>query len=388
MRRAQEEAAVRQKLESLGVLAAGIAHDFNNLLGSILTNAELAETQLAAGYSAVEEIQTIKTVALQAAEIVRELIVYAGQDQADFEPTDVSRLVEEMLHLLKVSISKRAMLKTELGKELPAVLVNPAQIRQILMNLIVNASESFGEKDGVINISSSLVAGYEEPVRCGKVQLPPGEYVQLQVSDTGCGISEAARVRIFDPFFTTKFAGRGLGLSVVQGIVRTRGGAIDVTSTPGQGTTFKILLPCASEQLRRDAGVTIPALGDQAAPTTGTVLFVEDEETLRVAVSKMLRKRGFSVIEAGDGRSAFNLLDSDNVKIDVLLLDMTLPGTPSNELIEEALRIRPDIRIILTSAYQRETVMRGIQSPQIRAFIRKPFRLDEVVPLLRSALAS
>jgi PAS domain S-box-containing protein len=388
IRRAEEEVLVRQKLESLGVLAGGIAHDFNNLLGSILTNAELAETQLTAGCSPVEEIRTIKTVAIRTAEIVRELIVYSGQDQADFEPTDVSLLVEEMLELLKISISKRATLKTNLGKELPAVRANPAQIRQVLMNLIVNASESFGEKDGVINIMTSLTSGCEEPSQYGETQLQQREYVRLQVSDTGCGIAEEARAKIFDPFFTTKFAGRGLGLAVVQGIVRAHEGVIDIRSTPDQGTTFKILLPLASQQLKQDPSTTGRASGEQGASTTATLLFVEDEETLRAAVSKMLRKRGFSVIEAGDGRTASDLLRSHEDKIDVLLLDMTIPGTPSDELVEEAKRIRPDIKIILTSAYPQKMVINRVESPSIRAFIRKPFRLDEIVRLLRDVLAS
>ncbi len=388
IRRAEEEALVRQKLESLGVLAGGIAHDFNNLLGSILTNAELAETQLAAGGSAVEEIGTIKAVAIRTAEIVRELIVYSGQDQADFEPTDVSQLVEEMLELLKISISKRATLKTDLGKKLPAVRANPAQIRQALMNVIVNASESFGEKDGVINIATSLTSGCEEPAQYGETQLQQREYIRLQISDTGCGIAEEARAKIFDPFFTTKFAGRGLGLAVVQGIVRAHEGVIDITSTPGHGTIFKILLPLASQRLKRDPSAASQASGGQSASITATLLFVEDEETLRAAVSKMLRKRGFSVIEAGDGRTASDLLRSHADKIDVLLLDMTIPGTPSDELAAEATRIRPDIKIILTSAYNQKMVMDRIESPTIRGFIRKPFRLDEIVQLMRDVLAS
>ncbi len=386
MRRAEEQALVRQKLESLGVLAGGIAHDFNNLLGSILTNAELAEAQLAAGCSPDEEIRTIKTVAVRTAEIVRALIVYSGQDQADFEPTDLSQLVEEMLQLLKVSISKRATLKSDLYKELPAVRVNPAQIRQILMNLIVNASESFGEKDGVINITTSLVSRREEPAQCEATKLQQSEYVRLQVSDTGCGIAEEARAKIFDPFFTTKFAGRGLGLAVVLGIVRAHGGVIDVTSTPGQGTTFEILLPRTSQQRQRDPVTISQASGEQDAWATATLLFVEDEAALRFAISKMLRKRGLAVIEAGDGRTAFDLLRNHEGKIDVLLLDMTIPGTPSDELVKEARRIRPEIKIILTSAYQQKMVMNRIESPQVRAFIRKPFRFDEVLRLLRDVL--
>jgi len=387
IRRAEEEMLVRQKLESLGVLAGGIAHDFNNLLGSILTNAELAETQLAAGCSPAEEIRTIKTVAIRTAEIVRELIVYSGQDQTDFEPTDVSLLVEEMLELFKISISKRAMLKTNLCKELPTVRANPAQIRQVLMNLIANASESFGEKDGVITVTTALTSGYEVPGHYAETQLQQSEYVRLQVSDTGCGIAEEARARIFDPFFTTKFAGRGLGLAVVQGIIRAHGGVIDIRSTHGQGTAFNILLPLGRHRLKRDSSAVNRASVEQGASITATLLFVEDEETLRDAVSKMLRRRGFSVIEAGDGRTAFDLLRIHADKIDVLLLDMTIPGTPSDELAEEATRIRPDIKIILTSAYPQKMFMNRIESPPIRAFIRKPFRLDEIVQLLKDVLA-
>ncbi|MBV8569512.1 MAG: PAS domain S-box protein [Acidobacteriaceae bacterium] len=381
MRRAQQEAAERQKLESLGVLAGGIAHDFNNLLGSILGNAELAETRLAAGFPAVEEIETIKTVAIRAAEIVRELIIYAGQDQGDAKATDVSHRVEEMLHLLRVSISKRVILKTDLQKDLPEVPLNPAQVGQILMNLIVNASESFGDNDGVITIKTSLV-------RNGGRELTQRDCVRLEVSDNGCGIAEEVRAKIFDPFFTTKFAGRGLGLAVVQGIVRAHEGVVDVRSTPGEGTTFQVLLPCASLLAQEAVAAGTATLREYNDPITRTVLFVDDEETLRFAACRMLRKRNFSVVEAGDGRTAFDLLHTYAGRIDLLLLDMTLPGTPAGELITEASRIRPDTNIILTSAYNKEMVMNGLNAPQIRGFIRKPFRLDELVQLINNVLAA
>lgn len=389
IKRSQEEAFVRQKLESLGVLAEGIAHDFNNLLASILTNAELAEAQLAEGKSPIEEIQTVRAVAIRTAEIVRELFVYSGQDQATLETADVSRLVEEMLQLLKVSISKHAALKTNLAKELPAVRLNSAQIRQILMNLIVNASESLGDKDGTISISTSLASKCEVQASFGKRPIPNGsEYICLQVSDTGHGIPEDVRTKIFDPFFTTKFAGRGLGLSVVEGIVRAHAGAIDVTSALGQGTTFTILLPCVAPENKGGYGIAITGSGENASPASGTVLLIEDEAPLRVAVGKMLRQNGFSVIEAGDGRAAFDILQGNRNNIDALLLDMTLPGIPPNELMEEARRTRPDIKIVLTSAYSQETVMNGIESRVVHAFIRKPFRLGTLTQLLKEVLAA
>jgi PAS domain S-box-containing protein len=221
LRRTQEETLARQKLESLGVLASGVAHDFNNLLGGILAEAELAEAGLAAGCSPAEDLQLIKAIAVRASEIVLELMIFSGQDQAVLEPVNVSQLVAEMLELLKVSISKHAVLQTDLQFNLPPVNGNATQIRQLVMNLVINASEAVGEKGGVIGVSTSYVSSGEDLVQRGIGKLPEGDCVLLEISDTGCGMTEEAKARIFDPFFSSKFAGRGLGLAVVQGIVRT-----------------------------------------------------------------------------------------------------------------------------------------------------------------------
>ena len=345
-KRSSVEAVERQKLESLGVLTSGIAHDFNNLLGSVLADAELAESEAAAGGSPFEQIQRIKAVAVRAAEIVRELMIYSGQDQADFGSVDLSRLVEEMLELLKVSISKHAVLKTDLRKNLPAVRGNAAQIRQIVMNLIINASEALGEKDGVIRVTTSFAGSGRHLSSISAANLPEGDYLRLEVSDTGCGITEEQQTRIFDPFFTTKFAGRGLGLAVVHGIVRANGGAIHLSSTPGQGTTFQLFLPAAGAGVKQNIPSTALDLPAEANGTAATLLLVEDEEMLRTSVSKMLSKRGFSVVGAGDGSAAVDLLRGHPGKIDIILLDMTLPGTPSREVIAEAQRTRPAVKIV------------------------------------------
>jgi PAS domain S-box-containing protein len=380
LRRAQEEAFERQKLESLGVLTGGIAHDFNNLLGSILAEAELAEADLAAGSSPGEQIERIKAVAIRAAEIVRELMIYSGQDKADLGPVDLSRLVGEMLELLRVSISKHAVLKTDLPKDLPAVRGNATQLRQIVMNLIINASEAIGQKDGVVEVSASLTAGGKD--------LPEGDYLRLEVSDTGCGMTEEQKARIFEPFFTTKFAGRGLGLAVVQGIVRAHGGTVNLISAPDQGTRFQILLPCTDKPVEPVRAMSVTATGEPISSAAGTVLLVEDEDTLRRSVSSMLRKRGFAVVEAGDGCAAVDLFRSHQDHIDVILLDITIPGSSSREVMAEARRIRPDIKVILTSAYSRAMVMPSLDAPRISAFIRKPFPLADLVELLRNTLAS
>ena len=383
LKSAQVEAVERQKLESLGALTSGIAHDFNNLLGSVLAEAELAELEVSAGSSPVVQIQRIKAVAVRASEIVRELMIYSGQDQAEFGSVDLSRLVEEMLELLKVSISKHAVLKTELRKHLPAVRGNAAQIRQIVMNLIINASEALGEKDGVIHVTTSLAGGGRHRSTIPSTNLPEGDYLRLEVSDTGCGITEEQRARIFDPFFSTKFAGRGLGLAVVHGIVRAHAGAIQLSSRPGRGTKFQVFLPCAANGPDQN----LASAPDVAVETNGgaaTLLFVEDEESLRTAVSKMLSRRGYSVVGAGDGSAAVHLLRSHPREIDLILLDMTLPGTPSREVIAEAQRTRPAVKVVLTSAYSREMVAQSLEAPIVRGFIRKPFQFGDLLRLLRS----
>lgn len=257
-KRAQEEALARQKLESLGVLASGIAHDFNNLLGGILAQTELAEMELAVGSAPTQELQAIKNVAIRAGEIVRELMVYSGQDQANLDAVDISQLVEEMLELLKISISKHAKVMIDLPKKLPAVRANAVQIRQVVMNLITNASEALGDKEGVISVSTSKVDS-GNPFAVSQPDPSAGGYLRLEVSDTGSGMTAEVLARIFDPFFTTKFAGRGLGLAAVQGIIGSHGGAINVVSASGQGSRFEILLPCIDQPTRETRDVEVPA---------------------------------------------------------------------------------------------------------------------------------
>jgi signal transduction histidine kinase len=292
LKRTHEENLNRQKLESVGVLASGIAHDFNNLLCGILAEAELVEDEIPSGSPALEDVQRIKALAARASEIVRQLMVYAGRETSDFEAIDLSRLVEEMLELLKVSISKRAILKTELEADIPKIRRQAAQLRQIVMNLIIKASEALGEKDGVITVTTSPVTLDKDSG--GVNALQSGDYVRLVVADNGPGISAEQRSKIFDPFFTTKFPGRGLGLAVVQGVVRTHAGAIKLDSTPGHGTTFQIFLPCADETEKGEPIVGGAVVARDMRPASGRVLLIEDEGALRIAVAKMLKKRGFS----------------------------------------------------------------------------------------------
>jgi len=231
LKRTQDEAFSREKLEGLAVLTRGIAHDFNNMMGSILAEAELAETEVADGLSPREEIQQIKAVAIRASEVVRELMIYSGRERATLEMVDLSALVEEMSELLKISISRFAALHIDLSRHLPAVRGNATQLRRIVMNLILNASQAIGAKDGIITLRTSLVVDGQD-------------FVRLEISDTGCGMTEEEKTKIFDPFFTTKPGGHGLGLAVVHGIVQAHDGAINVVSRPEKGTTFEVTFPC------------------------------------------------------------------------------------------------------------------------------------------------
>jgi PAS domain S-box-containing protein len=388
IKRTQEEALFRQKLESVGTLAGGIAHDFNNLLGAVQAQAELGLSELDAGASCREELNAIREVAMRGSEIVRELMIYAGQESAVVEPVDLSMIVAEMLALLKVSVTKRAVIKANLDQKLPAIHASPTQLRQVVMNLITNASDAIGGRDGVIQVVTRRVTLKGEPATTPSSTLSYGHYVQLEVSDTGGGMSRQTQSMVFDPFFSTKSAGRGLGLAVVQGIVRSLGGTIHLTSELGKGTTFQVLLPCAEAEAGAD-GEAMPGAEELVLlPHHGTVLVVEDEGHLRQAVVKMLRKSGLEVLEAADGATARDLLRADGTRIDVILLDMTIPGASSQEIVTEATNVRSNIRVILTSAYSQETVAAAMSSPQIRGFVRKPFQLGELLKTLLSALSS
>jgi len=372
-------------LESLGTLASGIAHDFNNLLGGVLAQAELALAELADGLHPEKELQAIRDVAMRGSEIVRQLMVYAGKESAVVGTVDLSRLVQDTIELLKVSVSKQARLETDLSNDLPAVQADAAQLRQILMNLVTNASESIGDRDGVIRVTTRYARENQDPSGAVSGHQAETDYVQLEVSDTGYGMTPEMQSKVFDPFFTTKIAGHGLGLAIVDGLVRSLHGKIHLASEPGKGTTFRILLPSSGR----------PAIPELVSPEEvenfsgwATVLVVEDEEMLRQSIAKMLRRTGFQVLEASNGSAAIDLLRENGSKIDVVLLDMTIPGPSSSEVAAEYVRARSDAKIILTSAYSEEVARATITGPQGGGFIRKPFHLTDLVKTLRNIVSS
>jgi PAS domain S-box-containing protein len=378
VKRTQEEALARQKLESLGVLAGGIAHDFNNLLGGIVMNSDLGISEHPGGSPAAEGVASIRNVAVRAAEIVGQMMAYAGQEDTVFEPVDLSRLLNELIEFLKVSISKRATLRVTLPEKLRAVRANSAQLRQVVLNLITNASEALGEQEGFISVAVTQVKSGESAPTVSR-----GDYVRLGISDTGCGMTEETQSKIFDPFFSTKFPGRGMGLAAVKGIVRRHGGTINVRSTPGQGSLFEILLPCSSEPVPEGHNLAAPATAGEVVSVDGAVLIVEDEDTLRHPVSKVLRREGFTVIEASDGRTGLDRFRASAAEIAVVLLDVTLPGLSGREVLSELRRIQPNVNVIVTSAYSLEQAHTTLGGQQPWLYIRKPYQLNELTGLLR-----
>jgi PAS domain S-box-containing protein len=392
LKQAQERILAGQKLELMGTLANGVAHDFNNLLGGILASAELALTELGEDSHCAEELLQIQAAADLGARIVRELMIFGGKDTPAFGPLDCALLIREMSQVLKVSLSKSTILKTELAGGLGMVCGNPAQLQQLIMNLVVNAAQAIGDREGEICVRATMLTAEQRLAFGPATSLPHHEYVQLEVADTGPGISDEVKARIFDPFFTTKLAGRGLGLAVAQAVVRAHDGIVRVVSVPGRGTTFQVLLPClpkrtASDEGAEDESSTAWGAAAEQPLEPRTVLIIEDEKVLRLSVATMLRRRGFTVIEAADGNTGVDLFVADRQRIDSVLLDVTLPGKTGQMVLEEIQRIEPEVKVIVTSAYGEEHVQKLLHGLRVSGYLQKPYRLAQVENVLQSCFS-
>jgi PAS domain S-box-containing protein len=385
-KRLEDQMQHAQKLESLGVLAGGIAHDFNNLLVSILGNAGLALMDLAPESPARRTVQAIEAAALRTAELTRQLLAYSGKGKFLVQPLDLTLLVEEISHLLMVSISRKAVFRTRLASSLPAIEGDAIQIQQVVMNPITNASEALGENGGDIVVSTGVIdvdRAYLSQAYLTE-QLPEGRYVYVDVTDTGCGMDKETQNRIFDPFFTTKFIGRGLGLAAVQGIVRGHRGAIKLYSEPGQGTAFKVLFP-SSEQAASALEHNSEAPG--AWRGAGIILVVDDEEGVRLVASQILKMAGFSVMMADDGRAAVQIFRTHANEIKAVLLDMTMPHMSGEEVFREMQTIKPEVRVILSSGYNERETISVFQGKGPAAFIQKPYQPMKLLEKVRDILA-
>ncbi len=366
-----------QKLESLGVMAAGIAHDFNNLLVAVLGNADLALIDLPPQSPARESMDQVKVAARRAADLARQMLALSGRGTVSVQPIDLNTMVEEMTQVLKASISRTAVLKFNLAPEVPSFEADATQVRQIIVNLVVNASDAIGTKSGVISMTTGVMRATEEYL-AGALKGPnanPGDYAFLEVSDTGAGMDEATRLRVFDPFFTTKFSGRGLGLAAVLSIVRAHEGAVRVYSELGRGTTFKVLLPLTpSGTAATPEGGVVPANWRGA----GKALVADDEETVLALTARALETMGFVPDLAADGPEAVEKFRQDPAAYSLVLLDMTMPGMGGSEAFSEIRRIRPDAVVLLMSGYNEEEATVQLAGKRLSGFIQKPFELSKL----------
>ena len=369
-----------QKFESLGVLAGGIAHDFNNILMAILGNAELARMRIGDESSAASNLNEIEKAATRAADLTKQMLAYSGKGRFMVEDLDMNRLLEKMVTLLQVSLPKKVTLRLDRYQPLPTVSADASQMQQIVMNLVINASEAMEDEGGVVTISTGSIEcnqGYLTEVWLDET-VSEGIYVYLEVADTGCGMDQGTMTKMFDPFFTTKFTGRGLGMAAVQGIVKGHKGAIKVSSELGKGTTFRILLP-ASGILAE-----LPPLphGNPNSNTgqwqgSGTVLLVDDEETVRGIGVEMLKLLGFTPITAVDGLDAIRTF-KDLPDIAFVILDLTMPCMGGEQCFRELRELDPEIKVILSSGYNEKEVTGKFAGKGLSGFIQKPYNLSEL----------
>ncbi len=372
--------AQAQKLESLGVLAGGIAHDFNNLLVGILGNAELAQTELAEGSEAGDLVRQIEHAATRAADLTRQMLAYAGRARFVVESIDINRMIADVIDLVSAAISKKATLQFDFAEGLSLIEADPTQLRQVLMNLLVNASDALEDRAGTITVATRPVRADRALLRSLVLgaDLTEGSYVRLVVRDTGGGMTPETVARVFEPFFSTKFAGRGLGLAAVLGIMRAHKGAIGLDSEPGQGTTFTLLFPSSARD-RADAFMT-PHAGTPVALTGqgGTVLVVDDDETVREVAYQLLKRAGFRVMLAADGQAAMQIVRTEP-QIDLVLLDASMPVMSGPETIVALRESGWQGPVVVMSGHAMEEAIAQFAAWGANGFVHKPFRRAELV---------
>ncbi len=414
-----------QRLEALGVLAGGVAHDFNNLLAGVLGHAELAVGALPAGHPARYHLATVLSGVAQAGGLTRQLLAYSGKGRFLLRSLDLNDLIGQTTELLRLTLPKKVQLNLQLAANLPPVTADDGQLRQVLMNLIINAGEAIGDRAGTVTVTTATNELMIDAVS-GSVYSPaaPGQFVELIVSDNGCGMDEATKAKLFDPFFTTKFAGRGLGMSAVLGIIRGHGGGIRVDSRPGIGTRFTVLLPAAADvnsgtvetpapvadlltptpplpqapprRTRRSGTVPVPTRRSvpdpepRSAPTganptgsRGVALVADDEPTVRQVGELMLKQFGFEVLTATNGEEAVATFEANADRVRLVLLDLMMPVMDGTEALA-AIRERSAVPVILCSGYTSEAVPEALAGDAVTGFLQKPFARAE----LHKALAA
>jgi PAS domain S-box-containing protein len=380
-RRLERHVLEAQRLESLAMLTGGVAHDFNNLLAVILGNSRMALAEAPPASPQRTRLTRIRAAAEHGARLTEQMLAYSGKSSLALKPIDLSQLVDEMTDLLRASISDRCRLELDLGPRAP-VEGDATQLQQVVLNLVTNASESFAGRQGTVRVRTGCsqedaatlagATGTDDPA--------PGPYAFLEVSDDGPGMDAATRARIFEPFFTTKFSGRGLGLAAVLGIVRAHRGVLEVRSAPGEGSTLRVLLPEARSAVSQTAAADAAETGTLRR---GTVLVVDDQDSVVEIAQIILEAAGHRVLTAVGGRAGIEAFRSRAHEIDAVLLDLAMPDTGGEEVLREMQRVRPDVRVIISTGYGDDRV----RASGVIGYVRKPYEPEEILEEIDRALA-
>ncbi len=376
-----------QKLESLGVLAGGIAHDFNNILTGVLGNAELALMNMSKNSVASRYIEHILEAAHRAAELCNQMLAYSGKNKFIQKPFSLNEMIESTSELVQASVSKRAIMKFSLTENLPSIVGDPTQIRQVIMNLVINASEAITQKNGLITIATGVM-DYNPVNNFGFTpydsEVAAGRYIYMTVSDNGQGIDPAVMEKIFEPFFTTKFTGRGLGLAAVLGIIRGHGGTIRIYSELGKGTTFRILFPYEHTDAESEHEEAIDQIF--RFNKTGNVLIIDDEKGVHQVVGDTLKRGGFSILSALDGREGLRIMETANNDIVLVILDLTMPFMNGDEVYRKLREIDSAVPVIITSGYSEDEISSQFIGRGIDGFLHKPVSPSALLKLARDVL--
>jgi len=391
--RAHEAAQQAQKLESLGMLAGGIAHDFNNILQGIVGYTSLMLLKSTTDPSVKQNVEAIAAAADRASQLTKQLLSYAGTTRYQMRPIDLNAMIRENHQLLKMRIPKSVKFVTNFHEPLPKISADYVQLQEAIMNCVTNAAEAIGDNAGTVAIETAVRDMTPELIsrwRWLSGELPPATYVLLSVSDTGCGIDEQTLGKIFDPFFTTKFTGRGLGLAAVLGIVRGHQGGIAVESRVGKGTRLLFALPVIVDPVEAvpEEAPRAPESAEPAAErkSAGKILVIDDEKTVRELISDILESVSLDVTQATDGLDGIAAYVREQQEIDLVMLDLSMPGMSGDKVFQKLREINPDVKVILSSGYAEDDVQNRYSMVRVDGYLQKPFTTRSLITKIQSCL--
>ena len=381
-RELQQRLLQSQKMESIGIWAAGVAHDFNNILTGILGSAQLAKMSFSSPHPAYNDLETIVQATQRAATLTKELLAYAASGKGALEVVNLNEMVTNILVILRSQMPKSIIVRKALMPDVPSIEADPVQMQQVMMNLCLNASEAMADQGGILSITTDKVVLHEAQSRQSMYSPPaPGVYAVFEVADTGSGMDSEMQKHIFEPFYSNKAQGRGLGLAAALGIIKSHRGGIEVSSEPGQGSTFRVFLPASTRKAAREL-----VMEENLSHGTQTILFVDDEEMLRSLCQRSLEHLGYHVILAADGIEAVRIYRERSQQIDLVILDLSMPRQSGEDAYQEMRNIKRDMKVLLCCGYDETMANRKIAAENLVGFLPKPFGLEVLAQAVHAAL--